>query len=43
MSIVRFMIETPALPLCRPTVLCIAIDDVSAGYTPSNFTIYSIL
>jgi len=36
------MIETPALPLFRPTIQYIAIDDVPAGYTSSNFTIYSI-
>ena len=42
MSIVRFMIETPTLPLFRPTIQYTPIDDVPSGIEPSNYTIYSI-
>ena len=42
MSIVRFMIETPSLPLFRPTIQYIPIDEVPDGVEPSNYTIYSI-
>jgi len=42
MSIVRFMIETPTLPLFRPTIQYIPIDEVPSGVNPSNYTIYSI-
>jgi hypothetical protein len=42
MSIVRFMIETPTLPLFRPTIQYIPIDEVPSGIEPSNYTVYSI-
>jgi hypothetical protein len=42
MSIVRFMIETPTLPVFRPTIQNIDPSLVPAGINPIDYTIYSI-
>lgn len=42
MSIVRFMVETPTLPIFRPTIQNIPIDEVPVGVNPVDYTIYSI-
>ncbi len=42
MSIVRFMVETPTLPVFRPTIQNIDPSLVPAGINPIDYTIYSI-
>ena len=42
LSITRFMIETPAIPLFRPTIQSIPIEEVPIDIEPGDYTIYSI-